>query len=422
MKYRPIALLGLAALAGSAWPAAAQDAGDERFVVVKAGRVITVSGEEIPGGVIIIVNGKIRSVGKGIDYPGNAKIIDARELVVMPGLINPESRFGLPNYQRSGVNGNLLAADEYFPRDDLYRDLLDAGYTTLGVTPDGSGITGRAMIVRTAGAPDARILEREAYVWMTAEIGVLRGAVRKAREEIEKVEKARKEFEEKQKQAAASQPAVSAPAASQPATGPASRPAFKPPEMDAKHQAVVELLQKKAGLSALVELRGGSDFLHVEDVFKDTEVARAFRLRYGLQSDFLFVVEKLGERKARVVMSPMINWVPHSVERVHLLKRVTDAGCEVTIAPMADTAAEHRAVLPRLVNVVRNGWPRELALKSVTLHPARLLGLEARLGSIEKGKDADLIFLDGDPLDMLTRVRKVMIAGEIVHTVTGDVR
>lgn len=419
MKFRTIVLLLAACVPTSA---RAQQGEEERFVVVRAGSVITVSGEEVRGGEIIIVNGKIRSVGKGVQYPGNARVIDARDLVVMPGLINPDSRFGLPGYGRGGVNGNLLLADEYFPPADVYRDLLEAGYTALALTPDGSGVPGRGMVVRTGGAAEARVLERDAFVWMTPEIGVLRGAVRKAREEIDKVEKARKEFEEKQKQAAATQPAVTAPASTQPASGPVSQPAFKPPDIDAKHQAIVDLLQKKPGARALIEVRGGSDYLHVANVFKDADFPRGYRLSYGLQSDFLFVLEQLGEHKSRVVMSPMINWVPHSVERVHLLKMATDEGCEVSIAPMNDTAAEHRAVRQRLANVVRNGWPREAALKSITLHPARLLGLEARLGSIEKGKDADLIFLDGDPLDMLSRVRKVMIAGEIVHTVTGDVR
>jgi imidazolonepropionase-like amidohydrolase len=70
-----------------------------------------------------------------------------------------------------------------------------------------------------------------------------------------------------------------------------------------------------------------------------------------------------------------------------------------------------------VAELVREGWPREEALKALTLHPARLLGLEARLGSIEKGKDADLIFLDADPFDPTARVREVMIAGEIVHRV-----
>ena len=112
---------------------------------------------------------------------------------------------------------------------------------------------------------------------------------------------------------------------------------------------------------------------------------------------------------------PYLNRIPYSTERIHVVRALSRAGCEVSTIPTSDSALEHRRILERLAGLVRDGWSREAALQSVTLHPARLLGLEERLGSIEKGKDADLIFLDRDPLDPLARVREVMIAGEIVH-------
>ena len=57
---------------------ASQESDDEAFVVIKAGKIVTMAGDDIRDGVIVIVNGKVRAVGKGLDYPGNAKIIDAR--------------------------------------------------------------------------------------------------------------------------------------------------------------------------------------------------------------------------------------------------------------------------------------------------------------------------------------------------------
>jgi adenine deaminase len=68
----------------------------------------------------------------------------------------------------------------------------------------------------------------------------------------------------------------------------------------------------------------------------------------------------------------------------------------------------------RLAELVRAGLPRDAALKAVTLNAAKLLGIQDRLGTVEKGKDADLIFLDGDPLGPETRVTRVMIGGDIV--------
>ena len=69
-----------------------------------------------------------------------------------------------------------------------------------------------------------------------------------------------------------------------------------------------------------------------------------------------------------------------------------------------------------LAELVRSGLSREDALKSLTLHPARAIGLGDRLGSLEKDKDADLLFFNGDPLDPHTRIERVMILGEIVWT------
>jgi imidazolonepropionase-like amidohydrolase len=84
----------------------------------------------------------------------------------------------------------------------------------------------------------------------------------------------------------------------------------------------------------------------------------------------------------------------------------------VAFLPASDTPTELKAIRRRLAELVRAGLPREDALKGVTIHVAKVLGLEDRLGTIEKGKDADLVFLDGDPLAVGTRVTRVMTCGE----------
>ena len=66
-----------------------------------------------------------------------------------------------------------------------------------------------------------------------------------------------------------------------------------------------------------------------------------------------------------------------------------------------------------MAELVRAGLDRESALRAMTLNPARVLGIQDRVGSIEKGKDADLLFLTGDPFDARTRVNRVMIQGRV---------
>lgn len=405
--------------------------GDEKFVVVKAGKIVTVSGEDIRNGVIVIVNGKIRAVGKGLDYPGNAKIIDASDMVVMPGMINPHTRIGLAPYIRTGVHGDLTVADEYFPDESLNEELLDFGYTTLGLYAGGRGVTGRGLVVRTGGDESLRVLLSPAHLWVTFDKKTFRAALKKAKAEIDKVEKARKEFEEKQKKAkqAGKKPPATQPAsgkgaapATQPTTQPTTQPAFTPPKIDPAHQVLVDLIQKKEGLFAFLETRRASDVIHWLDVLDDYEIAHKFQLRNFVQTDYDAVVEQLGEQEAQIVLLPYLNYVMYSAERMHLIKALSEAGCEVSLVPLFDSVREFGVMRKRLTDLVRDGWSREDALKSVTLNPARLLGLGDRFGSIEKGKEPDLIFLDGDPLDPFARVRKVMIGGRIIHTVEGDVK
>jgi len=64
---------------------------------------------------------------------------------------------------------------------------------------------------------------------------------------------------------------------------------------------------------------------------------------------------------------------------------------------------------------VKHGLPYEEALRAITIVPAEILGVSDRVGSIEKGKDADLRILDGDPLELQTRVEMVLIDGEIAY-------
>ncbi|MGD8451120.1 MAG: amidohydrolase family protein [Phycisphaerae bacterium] len=420
-------VLLLAAAFAAATCLADPPAGDDegRFVVIKAGRIITVSGEEIRQGMIVLSGGRIRNVGRNLEYPLSAKVIDARNRVVMPGLINPQSRFGLDSHYRGGVHGDLTAAAEFYPRPDMFLDLLKTGYTSVALIPAGSGIPGRAMVVHTGGSDEQRTVASPSYLWITTGKSGLRSALKHAQDEIDKVEKAREEFEKKRaeeqqkqeppkdqdKPAAADTP----PPTTQPTTQPAEPPKFEPPPIDPAYQVLVDLIQKKPGVSALIEVDSASDYVYLSEVLAEFEIAHDFLAHNGRMSDLDYVVDKLGEKKARLVLEPFIGRVPYSAEWVHLVRQFADAGCEVTVMPVRDTPEEHGRVLGRLADLVRNGWSREEAIKSVTLHPARLLGLDDRLGTIEKDKEADLLFLDADPLNPTARVRAVMIAGEMVY-------
>lgn len=427
----------LAAMAFSASPASAQH--DDRIVVIKAGRIITVTGEEIERGEIVIRDGKIELVGRRLEYPAGATIIEARDQTVIPGLLNAFSRHGLPNYNRSGVGGDNKAADDVILGEIDFEPLVSNGFTAVALGPPGGGIPGLASVYRTAGAEDQRLLDAENYllVWMSnpaSDKGVWRGALIKAKAEIDKVEKARKEWEEKQKKEAeeakkkaeqeknqppaqqpAQQPAPPPKEGEKPAEAKPEPPKFEPPKIDPAHQPIVDLIQKKEGSRALVVLANAADLLHSEDVLKDwKDVAHNYYLRLGISSDFHHVAAQLGEKKAFVLAHPLIGRFPATANRSNPVAQLIEKGCTVALTPGSDSTFELEQYRTRLADLARAGVRREDAIKAVALHPWKLIGMEKEFGSIEKGKNADLVFLDGDILDPAARVQRVMILGESV--------
>ena len=191
MSYRLFTPIWFVVAVCATSPVCAQHDEEETFVVIKAGRVITLAGAEHVDSEIVLVDGKIRLVGKNLKYPKSAEVIDARDETVMPGMIHPRTRWQLPRYSRSGVHGDRTAAKEvYLPEID-FEPLLKAGFTAVCFYPEGTGIPGPGAVYRTAGEQECRDLGA-GYLRITMsspgrDKGVLRGAVDKARKEIEKM-------------------------------------------------------------------------------------------------------------------------------------------------------------------------------------------------------------------------------------------
>lgn len=411
------------ALAAHAQSAALSEE-DEQLTVVRAGKVITVAGKEIDDGVVVISGGRIRNVGQGLEYPRNARVIDARPWTVMPGLINVRTRYGLPPGNRKGVHANFSVAEEFFPSAGFFDEFLRTGYTTVTYYPGGTEIPGRAIVVHTGGPAEQRMVQSPSYLRVSREKKPFRDALERAKKEIEKQDKAREEWDKKQKAAeekkAAEDKQKAATQPTQPASQPATQPAFEPPPIDPKVQALVDLIQKKSGVVAMLELSGASDAVQFADVLKHFEIAHVYAAMHMISTDYELVAKELGAKKARVTLLPLITHALATVDRRNLPLMFAEAGCEVTLLPMMDNPREFGRVLIRTAELVREGWSREEALKALTLNPARMLGLDDRFGSVEKGKNADLIFLDADPFSPDARVREVMIGGEIVFRVTRE--
>ncbi|MGI9013201.1 MAG: amidohydrolase family protein [Phycisphaerales bacterium] len=418
---------------------------DEVFVVVRAGTIITGDGKELAGGEIVIVDGKVRLVGRDLDYPRSATIIDARDQVVMPGMIHAYSRAGLPTYTRNGVHAN------YSVRDDVNLDVLDlndlveAGFTAVCLQPNGNGIPGTAAMYRTAGPDEERLLVNE--VWLRTSMtnpgsdkAALRGAISKAHAEIAKIEKARKEWEEKQKKAAEAKANEAKPAEGgkkdeggsggdepkkeEPAQE--KKPEeekFEPPATDPAVKPFMEIIQKESTLPLLMEVNDSSDILHAIDLLAEDdkvdldvrlllEDASGFRL-----ADYAYIVDTLIEHKDDFdyILMPGVSQLPDTNVAFNLAGELAARGIKPAFVPRGDNRGILQQYRADVAVLVRCGMTRAQALDALLAQPARITGVSERMGTIAKDKDADLVFLDGDPLDPFSKVTRVMILGETVY-------
>ncbi|MCA8923398.1 MAG: amidohydrolase family protein [Planctomycetes bacterium] len=443
--------LALAALVCSA-----SLADEPELVVIRAARVITVSGEEFAPGMIVAKDGKIQAVGQRIEVPEGAKEFDLGERVLMPGLVAPRTRFGLRGYTRRGNQVQQRAAIELVVRPDAWDGLLEAGVVAAAVYPEGSDLPGRAVVVHThPGAPAERILLDPGYlrVGFDALPGnkrTLRGALKAAEQAIEKEEKAKAEWEKKTKPdagkpgAAPERPSGKRPprrgprrgppqppraplmagaAEGQSSTAPVDTTKFNPPPIPEAVAPFVDLLRKdKAAPRLFVELGRASDLVHFDEVCAEVEWPQRpvffapNRSTRSIQTDFFRVVERLGEEQELVLLHPAISVEESTFVRVNLAEELSRAGCKVAFVPVFDARAGYDALLDDVTLLVGEGLSRDAALKGLTLHAAEAAGVADLLGSLEVGKRADFVVLDGDPLQVGARVEQVWIGANKAWT------
>lgn len=411
---------------------------------MKAGRVITSAGEDIERGEIVIVDGEVSLVGVGLEYPKNAEVIEARDQVVMPGLIDAHSRFGLRGLRRNGVNGDATTDDEVYLNQIDFEPMLRHGFTLAGYYPDGNGITGTATVYQTAGDPDEQLVKRGAYLLIdfTSQPGArntLSGALRKAKSELDKVEKAREEWEKKKKKEAEEKAKREAEEAEKkkeqesggekkgaadereekPAGGEGEKEdevgEFEPPPIDKSVRPLADLIKGDGSTPALIEVRRASDLLHLDQVLEPyDEFAHRFLVLATGFTDLNHVAELFGEREAFIAMVPAMSTFPQTTTYFNAPAELSRAGCTIAFVPQFDGESAYEQFRTGAAELVRAGLGRADAIGALSARPAELLGVGNKFGTIETGKQADLAFFDADPLAPGARVTRVMIAGQTV--------
>jgi imidazolonepropionase-like amidohydrolase len=185
----------------------------------------------------------------------------------------------------------------------------------------------------------------------------------------------------------------------------------KRPERDLKLEALLPVLRREIPL--LIHAHRS------DDILTGLRIADEFNLKVSLQhaTEAHKISEELARRGIPAVVGPSLT----TRAKVELKERtfatpgiLTRAG--VKVALMTDHPVTPIQYLPLTAALaVREGMEEEAALKAITINAAEILGVEDRVGSLEVGKDADIIVLDGHPLDWRTKVELVLVNGEIAY-------
>lgn len=345
-------------------------------------RVLVGDGTEIPEATIVIRDGKIAEIGPDVKAPEGARVVEARGWTAMPGFLHGASRLGIAR----GVEGagaatpQHRAIDEINPALDVYERFARHGFTSAAVHPSGGSLSGVGAVVRPLGGDRAAMtVEADAFLRVRFELGT------PAKEALKTAfEAARKAIEAEKKDAS------------------------KTP--DEKTRPVARAL--KGELALVVDVGSAAEILHFYQVLDAVaDVAPRVTLRAGF--DAWKAAEELGRRKARVILAPQLVFAPNTRDRVNPAAELARAGVKIAFAPTGDVGEPLEGHLFRVAELVKHGLPRETALRALGASPAEFLGLEKRLGTLEKGKEADILLFDGDPLSATSRLRRVLLAGRV---------
>jgi hypothetical protein len=366
-----VALLFVLMLTQAA-PAGADDDG----VALTNLRIIPVSGPVIESGTILLRGGKIAAVGADVKIPEGVRSEDKKGLTAFPGLVHPLSRVGLTEPAAQG-SAAQLAYDDLNPVADALPALPRGGVTLFAVQPPGSGIAGRGAVLKPVGwSREQQVIEKAAFLRIVLQPGsAAKDALKQA------LENARKAFDADRR------------------------------KLDEKTLPLVQFL--KGELTAVVEAGTPSEILHFWQIL-DAIPDAAPRVVFASSPDVYKAADALGARKARVILRPVLAYAPFTRERINTAAELVRAGAQVAFAPLGDTSEGLQSLLFKVAELVKYGLPRDAALRGVTLTPAEMLGVEKRTGSIDAGKDGDLILLTGDPLSAQSTLREVYINGRPV--------
>lgn len=376
-------------------------------VAVRGETVYTMAGAPVADGVVLIRDGKIEKVGKAAEIKiGNDYTVLSGK-VVTPGLIDAHTVVGLAGYYNqphdqdqldkgSPIQPELRALDAYNPREKLVEWLRGLGVTTLhtGQAP-GALASGQSILVKTVGSTvEEALLDSAAMVTLTLGSTVSRNfkspgtsakGVAMLRTELLKA----REYQKKM----------------------ANKDVSKRPARDLKLEALAKVLSGE--LPALITANRAVEIMTALRLANEF----GFKLILDGAAEAYLVLEEIRAAGVPVIIHPTMARPRGDSRNVSFetAAKLQQAGIPFAFQSGYESyVPKTRVVLFEAAIAAANGLAREDALAALTINAAKILGIDRRAGSLEKGKDADLVIFDGDPFEYTTHVCRVIVDGAVV--------
>jgi imidazolonepropionase-like amidohydrolase len=374
------------------------------MLLIKNGTVLTMVSEPIEMGQVLVNEGKIISVGKDISAPDNCEIFDADGGFVMPGIIDAHCHIGMweDGLGFEGDDGNeitdpttpqLRAIDAINPMDRSFVEAYENGVTCVCTGPGSANVIGGQfatiktkgkridnMIVQQTAAMKVAFGEnpkrcydakKQAPSTRMATASILREALLKTKNYMENKE--------------------------------------KNSSFDMKLESLVPVVKGELNVKAHAH--------RADDIFTAIRIAKEFGLKMTIEhcTEGHLIADELAKEGFSAIVGPSLG----SRSKVELKEKTFETAAVlhnagVKIALMTDHPVIPVHHLPMCAALaVRSGLDEEAALKAITIYPAEILGISDKVGSLQVGKDADIVVFDKHPFDIQAKTTCVLIDGEV---------
>ncbi len=383
------------------------------MLLIKNATVYTVTAGVLENADVLVEKGKIKGVGRGLSAKKAVQVIDAGGAFVFPGFIDAHCHIGMweesmgfegsdGNEATDPVTPHLRAIDAINPMDEAFDNALGGGVTTIATGPGSANVVGGFFcVMKTAGHRVDDMVVDPAYAMKCAfgenpkrvyngknmTPSTRMGTASKLRELLYKAA----EYQRKIKAA--------------------KKDESKLPAYDMKLEAMLPVMEKKIPLKAHAH--------RADDIFTAIRIAKEFGVHLTLEhcTEGHLIAEDLAKEGYPAVVGPSfgnkskIELSNKSFETVGVLDR---AGVKVAIMTDAPVIPiENLVTCAALAH--RAGMAEEAAIRAITINAAEILKIADRVGSIEPGKDADLVIWDRHPFDLQAKALYTIVDGKIAN-------